>query len=196
VSKLLMLLIAAVLVWQFLLPAKTVELGAGVMAEDAPVQEDIANLDSFIHHDYRITPLADFSIRAKLLSREHYFLGREAELSPVDFALGWGPMSDESTLRDIEISQSGRWYRWRSDNLPIPRRKVARFSSNMHIIPADDVVADMIDDILIGQVVDLSGYLVRVDADDGWRWISSLSREDTGAGACELFYVKQVQTVF
>lgn len=194
--KLLILLLAAVLAWQFLLPARTVELGPGVMAEAAPVQDNIASRDSFMRNDYRITPLADFSIRAKLLSRESYFLGQESELSPVDLALGWGPMSDETLLKDIEISQSGRWYRWRSGDASITQRKVGMYSSNMHIIPADDVVEDMIDDLLVGQVVDLSGYLVRVDADDGWRWISSLSREDTGAGACELFYVKQVQTVF
>ena len=32
----------------------------------------------------------------------------------------------------------------------------------------------------------LRGYLVRVEAADGWQWRSSLSRADTGAGACEL----------
>jgi len=196
VYRLLILLFVAVLVWQFLLPAQTVELGPGVMAGDAPVQENIDSRDSFLRDDYRITPLADFSIRAKVLSRESYFLGPESDLSPVDLALGWGPMSDEAVLKNIEISQSGRWYRWRSSDLPIPQRKVGMYSSNIHIIPADAAVADMIDDILVGQIVDLSGYLVRVDADDGWRWISSLSREDSGAGACELFYVKQVQTIY
>jgi hypothetical protein len=29
-------------------------------------------------------------------------------------------------------------------------------------------------------------------APDGWRWRSSLTREDTGAGACELVWVERI----
>ncbi len=194
--RLIMYLLVAVLAWQWLWPAQTVALGPGVMAAETPVQQGTGNREAFMLDDYLVTPLADFSIRAKLLSRKSYFLGQESDISPVDFALGWGPMSDEELLEDIEISQSGRWYRWRTSNSPLPLREISRNSANMHIIPADDLVADSIDDVIVGQVVDLSGYLVRVDADDGWRWVSSLTREDTGAGACELFYVQQVRTVY
>ena len=35
----------------------------------------------------------------------------------------------------------------------------------------------------------LAGWLVQADASDGWRWRSSLSRDDSGAGACEVVYV-------
>ena len=37
-----------------------------------------------------------------------------------------------------------------------------------------------------------SGYLIEARAPDGWRWRSSLTREDTGAGACELVWVEQI----
>jgi hypothetical protein len=40
-----------------------------------------------------------------------------------------------------------------------------------------------------GQRVRIDGWLVQVDANDGWHWRSSLSREDTGGGACEVVYV-------
>ena len=195
-SRLLVLLFIAGLAWHLLQPGGAVVLGPGVMVEDEPSQHNLADAKPFMLDDYRVTPLADFSLRAKLLSRESYFLGEESDLSPVDFALGWGPMSDEAILQNIEISQSGRWYRYRFDSLPISPREVGRYSANMHIIPADDAVADLIDEVRVGQIVDISGYLVRVDRADGWRWISSLTREDAGAGACELFYVEQVQTVF
>ena len=193
--RLLVFLLAAGLAWHFLLRDDGVTLGPGVMAAEAPWQQGIADAKPFILDDYRVTPLAEFSLRAKLLSRESYSLGEESDLSPVDFALGWGPMSDEAVVQNIDISQSGRWYRWRARDPSIKLRDISLHSSNMHLIPADDAVADLIDDVRVGQIVDLSGYLVRVDGEDGWRWISSLSREDTGAGACELFYVKRVQTV-
>jgi hypothetical protein len=38
-------------------------------------------------------------------------------------------------------------------------------------------------------VVQLQGWLIRTDDPSGWHWRSSLSREDTGAGACELVLV-------
>ena len=34
--------------------------------------------------------------------------------------------------------------------------------------------------------------LIEVRGADGWRWRSSLTREDTGAGACELVWVERI----
>jgi len=44
--------------------------------------------------------------------------------------------------------------------------------------------------IRAGQIVSLAGYLVEVRGPNGMRWRSSLTREDTGAGACELVWVE------
>ena len=41
-------------------------------------------------------------------------------------------------------------------------------------------------------LVFLKGALIEIQSSDGWRWRSSLSREDTGAGACELMRVDQI----
>jgi hypothetical protein len=46
-----------------------------------------------------------------------------------------------------------------------------------------------------GSVVRLEGYLVEARADDGWRWRSSLTREDTGNGACELVWVERLDVL-
>lgn len=170
---------------------EVVDTGPGVLAADPPTQTAPARADAFDLGGYRVTPLADFRIRARVLSRRDYRFDREADLSPLDLALGWGRMSDAEVLADIEISQSGRWYRWHADNLPIPRRELETHSTNAHLIPADARVADTLDRIRRGQVVEFEGRLVRVEGDDGWRWVSSLSRGDTGQGACELIYVER-----
>jgi len=196
VSRMLFILLAALLIWQFFFRHEVVELGPGVLAADGPVQASLDSADSFELEGYRITPLAEFRIRAKVLSRETYSMGNESDLSPIDLALGWGRMSDEEVLQDIAISQSGRWYRWRTQSPPIPRREIETHSANMHIIPADENTEDLIGDIRQGQIIDLSGLLVRADADDGWHWVSSLTRDDTGARSCELFYVKRVRTIY
>ena len=41
-----------------------------------------------------------------------------------------------------------------------------------------------------GQVVTLRGQLVDATRPDGFTWSTSLRRDDSGAGACELFLVE------
>ena len=60
----------------------------------------------------------------------------------------------------------------------------------MHTIPATRQIERRLANLRPGQVVALAGYLVEVHAADGWQWRSSLTREDTGAGACELVWVE------
>lgn len=61
------------------------------------------------------------------------------------------------------------------------------------MIPASDDVARTLAQVSAGEHIRLSGKLVRVEGDDGWRWVSSLTREDTGAGACELVWVESLE---
>lgn len=173
--------------WQ----ARPVQHGPGVMASAEPHQRNFSG-DSFAFGDYRLTPRARFEIEARVLARERYRSGREADLSPIDLALGWGRMSDSAVLQKIDISQSGRFYFWRTEDAPIPLREIETHSANMHMIPASDTVRERLLDIRPGQVIRLQGKLVDVQAADGWQWRSSLTREDTGAGACELVWVEDV----
>jgi hypothetical protein len=76
--------------------------------------------------------------------------------------------------------------------LPIPRREVETSSANMHLIPANDQVRQALDAISTGENIRLRGFLVEARAEDGWRWRSSLTREDTGNGACEIILVTEV----
>lgn len=162
------------------------------VARDAPpLQSDVpAAVAPFRLEGASLQPLAGFSIDARVLSREDYGFGREAEYSPTDLALGWGRMTDDAVLDRLEISQSSRWYhyRWRGDP-PIPPAEIVVSSANMHMIPSDAAVASALHAVKPGQRVRIDGWLVQVDASDGWHWRSSTTREDTGDGACEVVYV-------
>jgi hypothetical protein len=137
-----------------------------------------------------LTPLAGFSIDARVLSRHDYRSDREAELSPTDLTLGWGRMREDAVLARLDISQSARWYHYRySGEPPIPQREIDRSAANMHMIPGSEAVADALEDVTPGERVRIDGWLVEARAPDGWRWRSSLTREDTGGGACEVVYV-------
>lgn len=137
-----------------------------------------------------LSPLAGFSIEARVLSRMDYAFGREAELSPTDLALGWQRMADDAVLSQLEINQGGRWYhyRWRDDP-PIAPQEIARSSANMHLIPADAATAQALRAVNRDDRVRIEGWLVEAQGSDGWHWRSSTSREDTGAGGCEVIYV-------
>jgi len=46
-----------------------------------------------------------------------------------------------------------------------------------------------------GDTVRIRGYLVQVEGKDGWRWRSSLTRDDTGGGACELIFIQELDVL-
>ena len=142
---------------------------------------------------YVIEPVARYEIRAKVLSTERYRIGRSAELSPVDFVLGWGPMSDNTVTKKLNITQGDRWYHYSwSGDPPIDPAIIVRTSANTHLVPADDNVRDRLLNVRSGEIVNLKGYLINIKHPDGWSWRSSLTREDSGAGSCELMWVEEV----
>jgi hypothetical protein len=164
----------------------------GVLVTEAPVQIDVQP-SSFAMDDYQLTKKARFELRARVLSTEPYHLGREADLSPIDLALGWSVMSDQSLLDQLDISQSGRWYRWKYDDvLPVTDQQIIASSSNMHMIPAWVSVKRSLKKLREGDIIVLQGHLVDVDHDSGWKWRTSMSRTDIGAGACEIVYVESI----
>jgi hypothetical protein len=92
--------------------SRPVQYVAGVGAPQSPFQGEVYNSSAFDFKGYRITPLATFEVEARVLSREDYRMGREADLAKTDLALGWGRMSDKAVLDQIEIGQSNRFYHW------------------------------------------------------------------------------------
>jgi hypothetical protein len=166
----------------------------GVLVETEPQQTDPANRATVSHGDYELTPLADYDIEALVLSREDYSMDAGSALAPTDLAVGWQRMSDSAVIARLDIAQSARFftYRW-ADEPPIPPAEIVRSASNMHLIPADDGVARALARVRVGNVVRLTGELVEAHRSDGWTWRSSLRRDDSGAGACELMLVEAIE---
>jgi len=189
----LIIALIAIGAWQWL-GNRSIEHTPGVMVGAVPEQRAIAgNPPQFQKKGYTLTALARFALTARVLGVERYYLDRESDLVPVDIAFGWGPMSDSNVLSKVSISQGGRFYNWRTSEFPIPRREIEVNSANMHLIAATPAVERELKRVRVGNIVQLSGYLVEARAGDGWRWVSSLTREDTGAGACELIWVEQLE---
>jgi hypothetical protein len=180
-------------VWQWW-GSRPIHRPPGAIAGSVPEQQQIAGTaPQFQKNGYVVKALARFSMTARALGVEYYRFDREADLARVDVVFGWGPMSDSAVLSKVRISQGGRFYNWRVDEFPVPRRQIEVNSANMHLIPADADVERNLKRVRVGSIVQLGGYLVEAAAPDGWRWRSSLTREDTGAGACELIWVERFE---
>ena len=102
-------------------------------------------------------------------------------------------MSDNRVLSAFDISQGGRFYSWRPHSeLPIPRDDIIAHSANTHVIPANDQIQKRLAHLRTGEVVRLTGTLVDANRDDGAWLRTSLTRADSGAGACEVLLVETV----
>jgi hypothetical protein len=183
-------LVMALAWWQ----GRPVSQPPGILAPLDPFQTVPEPQAAWTYREHRITPLARFELRARVLGTERYRFDRAAQLSPVDFALGWGPMSDSRVLQAFTIRQQDRWYFWSSGAMPIPADQVISHSANMHLIPATEAVRRQLLAVRTGEVVELRGALVQADGMDGWHWVSSLTRTDTGDGSCEVVWVEAVRT--
>ena len=191
------LLLLFLLVWiagfciYFFWPETVVRHPPGILVAEEPVQRP-TTATGWESRGYHFTPLAEFEATAVILHLKRYHSGRESDLSPVDLALGWGPMSDQSIIDRLEISQSRRWYEYKAKVLPLPHKVISSSSSNMHMIPANGEIRKRLLAVRQGELISLGGYLVGVQEDGRWIWFSSLSRTDSGDGACEIVWVEDV----
>ncbi len=154
-------------------------------AVDAPFREARGS------RTFTLTPRASYDVAARVGGTELYRAGAAGALIPWDFVLTWGSVTKEPDWSHVSYVQTGRFYNWRSDDTLDPGY-VASHTANTHLIPATSRVLSALSHVRRGDVVRLEGDLVDVTGPDGFVWKTSLSRTDTGPGACETLYVRSV----
>ncbi|RIH85770.1 hypothetical protein Mterra_01629 [Calidithermus terrae] len=189
---LLFLLCLAVFVYFRDAAAQPIARPPGVLCPLAPFQSAQNLPAAFEHEGYRLQPVARFALEARVLGKRLYGTDPGARLAPVDLALGWGRMSDSRVLEKVSISQGNRFYFWYTPDPPIPLQEIVVSSANMHMIPATPELEQRLKRLKSGNIVRLQGYLVNVSGPGGFFWNSSLTRDDTGNGACELVWVEEL----
>jgi hypothetical protein len=185
--------VALVAIWQ-IVASRPIQRPPGEVAAADPLQSELAEPQTVIKGDFQVVGQARFSAEVRVLARERYRLGALADVAPLDIAVGWGPMSDSKVLEDIDITQSGRFYFWHYDNEPpIPRQDIVSHSANWHLVPANSSVWSRLSGLRVGDVVKLDGMLVNLQNPQVGTMATSLRRDDTGAGACEIIYIEQAR---
>lgn len=164
----------------------------GQLAPDAPQQESVAP-ESHQLDGYDLNFRARFDIRARVLAHKNYRTAPDGDLVPYDLALGWGAMSDSAVLDHIAIHQGTRTYGWYVDDfnaLPnADRASIETSSANMHIIPANESVREKLSQVRTGDIVHITGFLTDFKG-HGVERITSTTRDDVGAGSCEIIYAE------
>lgn len=159
----------------------------------APVQTDTARAD-FTVDGWTLEPVADYEIEAVVVRTYRYRFGGLSGLSPWDVGMAWGTAAHEDVLSQLTFSYNSRFLYWRSsDGLTLDPDELADQIANVHMIPANRQVRRAIGRLGPGDVVSMRGMLVDVHGVDGGEWITSRTRTDRGAGACEILYVEAVE---
>jgi hypothetical protein len=169
----------------------------GILIAREPEQTEITANDSpFEDGKFHLQPLAHFALDARVLHRKIYRYDRAASLVPVDLAVGWGRMSDQAVLDRLMISQSARffWYEWRGE-APLAREEIVAHATNLHLIPSSKAIARQCKSLGSGDLIHLRGLLVEATGPEIGTWRSSLSRTDSGNGACELVWVEEIEKI-
>jgi hypothetical protein len=176
---------------------RPIDYPAGILVAAEPSQIPLPpNLSPIAYGTFQLKPLALFSVEARILHRRNYRYDAQAALVPTDLAVGWGPMTDQSVLDRLHITQSMRFY-WFEYKLPppIPIPEIVSHSSNIHIIPATPAIASLCKSLRVGSLVRLNGDLVEASGPGITSWRSSLNRTDSDNGACELLYLEEIEPI-
>jgi hypothetical protein len=154
-------------------------------------------------YTYTLTPKAIYDISGLVVSQHSgdALLNLDHKADPgniKDVCVVWGEAITNGSYQKVKYA-SGEFtcsFSW-SGGLtpPFNTEKI----SNNHLIPADTTIAQRIRTIRIGDQVRMKGLLVDYRVTSKGREIfsrrTSLTRSDTGNGACEILYVTEISVV-
>jgi hypothetical protein len=115
-----------------------------------------------------------------------------APFMPVDLLVVWGELSNPEVDQLISWGQSGRvgWFSQPRDGPFTVDDTISQFA-NIHVIPATEILETAVKGLGRDDIVLLEGVLVDIESNKGTT-TTSLSRTDSGAGGCEILYVRRL----
>jgi hypothetical protein len=154
-------------------------------------------------YTYTITPRATYAISGLVVSQHRgdalFNMYHKADPGNVeDVCVVWGEAIANGSYRKVtyESGEFTCYYSWSGIlSPPFNPEKMA----NNHLIPANDTVAHQIRGIRPGDQIRMNGLLVDYRVSSGGRDVftrqTSLTRKDTGNGACEIVYVTDMHVI-
>ncbi|CAA6678417.1 MULTISPECIES: hypothetical protein [unclassified Lentimonas] len=169
----------------------------------APLQQSIAaspfNID-FKGRSYQVRPRASYELHGLIVSHNNPqgigdIYHDSTSIDTKDLCVIWGLNVRSNAFNKVRY-WSNAWTcycQWNENGL--------RFSpsllSNNHLITDNDAIRRKISNVGIGDQIKIKGMLVdyqEIGSQGGWR-NSSLTRSDSGNGACEVVFVKELKVL-
>ena len=145
-----------------------------------------------------IEEIQPYQVRALVLGKKNYRMDELASEVPTDLALGWGPLENPALAGQLQTGQANRRFWWLATKGLLKQTTEAEIiahTANTHIIPANPEIQKAVASLRPGDKIYLQGSLVNLTLPNGQKIRTSLSRTDTGDGACEIFYVRKLTKI-
>jgi hypothetical protein len=200
--------VVSVIGWRYVTrtpaPVESAEQAQPIDLATEPVQVSSANAELHQQPDgTAIVALASYKIYAKVIGVRTWAPYDHASSGfPIDLALTWGDVaaSDYHKYVDFHFTtdySANQWlmyqFRW-GVSPPWSQAYFMCHVSNNHVCPASRNLYNAVKSLKEGDQVIIEGYLALSKRADGSPVLnSSLTRDDTDAGACEAFFVNRLQ---
>lgn len=150
---------------------------------------------------FTLQPLYRYQIIGKIVGKDEYSATPLDRLGPMDLTIANGDIIRPEIISHFTIQKYTRHFRYQyffpaGTTPPLPSYIVEHMSNN-HLIFAGDTAYSVAKTAGVGDMVEISGYLVTVSGkgQDGrtFTWGTSTTRSDQGEGSCELVYVETIR---
>jgi hypothetical protein len=193
--------IGVLMVVALFLLAQSLFLDDGVSYQgniDPPVQTELIPPEKLLiegdEGEVAIRLLAEYKLKGVVKAKKKYN-DYPSQISKYDIAIAWGDLNKEEYDEHIKYKQGSRWYYYNySRDFPKDGSFIVKNSANVHLVHSSEEILDDLKKIRKNDYVSIEGYLMEAIFPNG-PWRSSLSRTDTGNGACEILYVIKVDIV-
>ncbi len=150
---------------------------------------------------YTVKPLYEYQLYGMIVSQhnssswwDYYHRVWKDSLNIKDIGVLWGDNLKTEVYKDMKF-KSGAWtLYWYYPDAEVRSRFNETHGSNNHLLAADSAVIDAINKAHTGDQICFEGYLAEYGY-PGWSRGTSISRTDTGSGACEVVFVTEFKVL-
>jgi hypothetical protein len=152
--------------------------------------------------EYGIKPVFDYDIAGLVVSRhdsatwwDYIHAASHDHLNVADLCMVWGVNAGDAAYLDMSFSSGQFVCYFQAHSAASAQAQYFRALSNNHLLTADPSVSSRIAHLRVGDQVRLRGQLVEYTHHHGFEFHrgTSVSRDDTGNGACETVFVRDLQ---
>ncbi len=170
-----------------------------------PVQQAV-RVPAFAAHagkvDYSVAPVADYEITGLVVSRhdsdawwDWIHAASNDHLNVVDLCMVWGANAASGAYEKMSFSSGQFVCYYQSRDMEALAPPNVRALSNNHLLTEDPAIARRLRKVAVGDQIRLSGQLVSYSHNAGFAFTrgTSTTRDDTGNGACETLFVREIE---